>query len=71
MNSPQDQPKSDSLLDGRDWQWIFKDEHGKKTPIVSCVFYEDKGIIELSAKPSEDLPEQKENSPKTSKRNKK
>ena len=56
MREPQYQPMSDLLMDGKEWQWVFKDEDGKETPITMYIVFEDKMIVEMRAKPKMVMP---------------
>ena len=56
MREPQYQPTSDLLMDGKEWRWVFTDEDGKETPIAMYIVFEDKGLVEMRAKPRIVLP---------------
>lgn len=59
MSEPPYQPVSDLMMDGKEYQWIFTDEDGKKIPIHMCRIFEDKMIVEMRAKPNVVLPDKK------------
>ncbi len=50
------QPVSDLMMDGKEYQWIFTDEDGKKILIHMCRIFEDKMIVEMRAKPKMVMP---------------
>jgi len=56
VSEPPYQPVSDLLMDGKEYQWIFTDEDGKKIPIHMCRIFEDKMIVEMRAKPKTVMP---------------